>query len=138
MGRKKPKTEKQLLYEKRSIELQDCQRPRGESNRHIIKTHYMLNHINYIRLDLSAKVALDYMIDWAFGNDEFLKTGSFPFSITMLRNIGVMSSVTSTKALRQLESYGFIKKTNNATFQSGITQMWTFSNDWQNGEKPYK
>lgn len=128
--RKKYKSERDLLYEKRNKELLDYQRPNGGSNRYAIKTHYMLNHINYVKMDLSAKVILEYMIDWAMGSDEYLKTGVFEFSTTLLARMKVMSNVTSGKALRELEHYGFIRKANNATYQSGMKQRWSFSDEW--------
>lgn len=125
------------LYDERSKKMLNLQRPIGESNRYMFKTHYMLVHKNYQKLDFCSKVLLDYMIDWAMGDDDFLKTGIFKYSTTMLKKekISVMSNVTCIKALKELEYFGFIEKANNATYQSGLTQEWMFSDKWMRGEK---
>ena len=129
---------KKKLYDERSKKMLNLQRPVGESNRYMFKTHYMLVHPNYQKLDFCSKVLYDYMVDWAFGDDNFLKTGIFKYSTTMLKTneMNVMSNVTCIKALKELEYFGFIAKANNATYRSGITQEWMFSDKWMKGEKP--
>lgn len=130
---KKIKSEKQLLYEKRAKEIDSFGQPLDASKKFIKITHYMLQHENFKNLSSSAKVALLYMLDWAFGNNEFLETGIFEFSTTMLSNNNIMSRITAMAALKELENAKFIQKENNACAHSGITQKWSFTNRWYTG-----
>lgn len=133
--RPKFKTELQKLREENIYKIQDFEQPSKEEKRYIRLSHYMLHNINYIRLSSSAKVLLMYMLDWAFASEEFAKTQKFNYSTTMLDRQGVMSNKTTIKALEELQYYGFIQKENNATQDSGITQKWSFINEWYKGEK---
>ena len=92
-------------------------------------------HPNYIKLKPNSKVLLEYMKDWAFASEEFARYQTFDFSTTMLVKHKIMSNKTTIKALNELEYYGFIQKENNATQNSGITQKWSFSNEWYTGIK---
>lgn len=135
MKKVKVKTERQLLLEKNIFKIQDFEQPEKEPKRFIRLSHYMLNHINYKKLSSSAKVALTYMLDWAFASDEFVKTQCFDFSTTLLTRNNIMANKTAITSLKELEYYGFIQKENNACKYSGITQKWSFSNTWYSGEK---
>lgn len=134
--KKKIKTELQQLREERIYKIQDFEMPlENEQKRYTRLTHYMLHHDNYKNLSSSAKVLLTYMLDWAFGSDEFARTQTFEYSTTMLSSKGIMSNKTTIKALDELQHFGFIEKENNATKESGITQKWSFSSEWYTGIK---
>lgn len=134
--KKKIKTQLQQLREERIYKIQDFEMPlENEQKRYTRLTHYMLHHPNYIKLSSSAKVLLTYMLDWAFASDDFAKTQTFEYSTTMLSSKGIMSNKTTIKALEELQHFGFIQKENNATRDSGITQKWSFSNEWYTGIK---
>lgn len=135
MKKQKVKTERQKLLEKNIYTIQDFEQPQKEQKRFIRLSHYMLNHINYKKLSSSGKVALTYMLDWAFANEEFVKTQCFNFSTTMLTRNGIMANKTAISSLKELEHFGFIQKENNACKTSGITQKWFFSNSWYSGER---
>lgn len=133
--RKKIKSERQLLLEKNVYQIQLFEQPPSQPKKFVRTSHYMLQHENYKKLLPNAKVALLYMIDWAFSNEEFIETQKFDFSTTMLTTNGIMSNKTAISALQDLEHYGFIQKENNACKYSGITQKWSFSNEWYMGKK---
>lgn len=75
------------------------------------------------------------MLDWAFASEQFIRTGTFDYSTTMLSSKGIMSNKTTIKALEELQHFGFIQKENNAVAKSGLTQKWSFSNEWYTGIK---
>lgn len=136
MSKKKVKTDKELLYEKNVGKLQDFQIPLNEKDKRYFRvTHYLINHINFKRLSLKSKVVLFYMYDWAFVNEEYIQYKTFDFSSTMLSRNKIMTNKTTIEALKELEYYGFIQKENNACKNSGMTQKWSFSYKWYNGEK---
>lgn len=134
--KKKVKSEIQTLREERIFKIQDFEMPLNqEQKRYTRITHYMLHHENYKNLSSSAKVVLTYMLDWAFASEEFVRSGTFEYSTTMLSRQGVMSNKTTIKAFVELQHYGFIVKENNATRDYGATQKWSFSNEWYTGIK---
>lgn len=131
----KYKSELQELREKNVYQIQDFEAPKGEEKRYTRSMHYMKFHPNYIKLKPNSKVLLEYMKDWAFASEEFARLHTFDFSTTMLEKHKIMTSKTTGNALKELEHYGFIRKENNATKTSGITQKWSFSSEWYDGIK---
>lgn len=115
---------------------QDYDKPTGENGKFTKIYSYMLTHPNYIALSNRARTVLTYMKDWAYGSKEFRDKRVFAFSPLLLEKLGVMTAKICRKGIKELEHYGFIKKANNATFQSGVAQMWAFSNEWYKGVKP--
>lgn len=133
----KQKSELQILTEERVFKVQKFEIPDNEPKKKYTRVHhYMLTHPNFKNLSSSAKVVLIYMKDWAFANEQYVRKQKFPFSSTMLSSQGIMSNKTTRSALEELQFYGFIEKTNNATQDSGMTQEWQFSCDWYRYTKP--
>ena len=128
-------TEAEKLKDKHIFKVQTYERPVGESNRYFRIMHYMLMHRNFCNLSSNAVVVYLYMRDWVYDNEEYLHSQIFPFSASMITNKRKMSRPTVVKALKELEHFGFIKRENNACFQSGLTQYWSFIDDWFTGEK---
>lgn len=135
MSKKKFKTERQKLLEENIYRIQDFEQPTGNPKRFTRITHYMLSHKKFKELSSSAKVLLLYMLDWAFANEEFIKSHNFDFSTTMLERERIMTKKTTITAMNELEKQGFIQKENNACREAGITQKWSFTNRWYSGEK---
>lgn len=139
MGKKKVLTRKEQLFKERATNIQVFEAPPTAEKGFTRAMHYMLMHPNYKKMSSSAKVLLMYMKDWAFSSDMYINHCIFEYSTTMLANIGVMANKTQIDALKELEYYGFIQKENNATKESGITQLWSFSDSWYKQErKKYK
>ena len=133
----KKKSELQIMTEERVFKVQEFEIPDKEEKRKYTRVHhYMLTHPNFKNLSSSAKVVLIYMKDWAFANEQYVRKQKFPFSSTMLSSQGIMSNKTTRSALEELQFYGFIEKTNNATQDSGMTQEWKFVCDWYRYTKP--
>ena len=136
MGKKKkPRTEEEKFYSE-VAKPQNYEQPQGEKPIFTKAYSYLFTNQNFIKASSSAKVLYFYMKDWAYKNKEFRKTREFDFSITLLDKLGVMTAKTCGSALKELEHYHFIKKANNATFQSGITQKWAFDDGWYKQEFP--
>ena len=115
---------------------QNYEKPDSANGKYVRIYAYMLLHANYKKMSSRAKVCLLYVKDWAYGNESFRDKGIFPFSPLLLEEEGIMSAKIGRMALLELEHYGFIQKENNATYQSGIIQMWSLSEEWYKGEKP--
>ena len=60
--KKQPQKERTDRYK-----FQIYEQPKNEEHRYIRLTHYMLQHKNYQKLSVYAKVCYNYMRDWAWG-----------------------------------------------------------------------
>lgn len=139
MGKKKKQNNEWTQFYNEMTTPQNYEKPVGESGRFTKMYSYMLMHKNYIRLSNSAKTAYSYIKEFAYKSKEFRENRTFDMSITLLDKLGILTAKTCGIAFRELEHYGFIKKVNNATFQSGITQKWAFSDEWYKREfEPFK
>lgn len=91
----------------------------------------MTEHDNFLALSGNAVKVYILMrtIIWE-DIDDYAKTKTFDFSANSLDKAGIMSKKTVIRAMKELEHYGFIRKENNATYQSGMKQRWSFSDEW--------
>lgn len=102
-----------------------------EEDRHIRKTHFLLNHPNYIALSSNAKVLYDYMLDWAMGKKEVT------FSASLAS--GLMARATFMKSRDELINLGFIKYINaHCARDLKKTGQFEFSSDWIHKSNPEK
>ena len=130
--RKRPKTESQKLYEKNVQIPQSFEIPKEENGKSFSRFYtYMIMHPNYLSLSGNAVKIYTLMRAKIWEDiNKYAKDKTFEFSANKIEAKGIMVKKTCIKALRELEHYGFIRKENNATFQSGITQRWSFSDEW--------
>ena len=136
MGKKRnPRTEEEKFYSE-VAKPQFYELPKNEKPIFTKAYSYIFTNANFMKASSSAKILYFYMKDWAYKNKEFRKNREFAYSITLLERQGIMTAKTCASALKELEHYHFIKKTNNATFQSGLTQKWTFDDGWYRQEFP--
>lgn len=136
--KKKPKTQQEKLYEQNVQVPQSFEVPKMEKNKNFARIYqYMAENENF--LSLSGNAVKIYIIMrtsiWKDIND-YAKTTTFNFSANKIDAVKTMSKKTCIRALRELEHYGFIRKENNATYQSGMTQRWSFSDEWS--KRTYK
>lgn len=133
MNKKKILTPQERKKQEISKHYEFCFNKIGEEKRFVKLSAYMLHHKNYIELSSSAKIALDYMRDWATNYNQFWETGKFEYSASMLENLGLMSRRNAVNCLKELRERGFI----NAEFKNGAGAInrWSFSNRWYTGEK---
>ena len=136
MSKRKERLSEWETFYKEKAKSQVYEKPQGAQGKFTRIYSYMLENKNYIKLTPRAKVCFLYLKDWAYGNKEFRDYGVFPFSPSLLENLGVMTAKIGRMALKELEYYGFIEKANNATYQSGIAQKWILSDKWYREEKP--
>lgn len=133
MNKKKILTPQERKKQEISKHYEFCFNKIGEEKRFVKLSAYMLHHKNYIGLSSSAKIALDYMRDWATNCNQFWETRKFEYSASMLENLGLMSRRNAVNCLKELRERGFI----NAEFKNGAGAInrWSFSNRWYTGEK---
>lgn len=132
MSRKKPKSEKDKLYEQNVKKPQSYEVPLQEEHKNFSRVYkYMTEHDNFLALSGNAvKVYVLMRTEIWEDIDDYAKTKTFDFSANSLDKAGIMSKKTVIRAMKELEHYGFIRKENNATYQSGMTQRWSFSDEW--------
>ena len=130
--RRKNKTETQKLYEKNVKEPQSFEIPKEENKKSFSRFYtYMINHQNFLSLSGNAVKVYTLMRAEIWEDiNKYAKDMEFEFSANKIEAKGIMTKKTCIKALRELEHYGFIKKENNATYQSGLKQKWSFSDEW--------
>lgn len=95
-------------------------------------TFYMIDHPSYIKLSVYATKLYTYMRKWAYQNEQWKKTGKFPYSQSMAENIGIMSTSQAKRCLDELWEKGFLDKEG---YDYRNTALWSFSNRWYTGGK---
>lgn len=132
MSKKKIITPQERKRKELSEKFELCLRPHRVEKTFVKSTRYMLHHEKYIKLSNTAKVALQYMMDWATNSESFWDTGKFEYSGSLLETIGIMSRQQAIRCFKELRESGFI----NAEYKNGAGAInrWSFSNRWYTGE----
>lgn len=136
MSKKHKYTAEQTRNFERIFRVQEFEQPKDiDKNAYIHLTSYMLKHKNYIALSVYAKTAYTYMRDWARYSTIWLESGEFEYSVSMLENIGVMSSRQAKRCFDELEQSGFILRVNYNRAGARETARWRFIDTWFSGIK---
>ncbi|MDD3397915.1 MAG: hypothetical protein PHR96_05200 [Clostridia bacterium] len=130
--KKKQYTAEQTKQYEARYKKQSFKQSEGEKYEWVDITFYMMDHKSFKELSVYATKLYLYMRQWAYRNEEWKKTGIFPYAQSMMSRLGIMSISQTKRALNELWEKGFLDK---HEYGVGGVARWSFSNRWYIGGK---